>query len=85
MSAWKLSAFTVVLSLLAPAPLTLAAPTKLATHQTAKPTAKQMDWLDLEVASMITWNVQTICSDGKGNKPYSIDDSITDQACQVAR
>lgn len=50
-------------------------PTPLAKHPVAKPTAAQLAWMDLEVASMITWNLQTICTHGSNN--------ATAQPCQV--
>ena len=39
-----------------------ATPTPLAKQPVAKPTTAQLEWMDLEVASMITWNLQTICT-----------------------
>ena len=62
----------------------VAAPVSLATRSAAKPTPQQQQWLDYEVASMITWNIQTICSHGDGGKPYTTNDNVTSTPCQVS-
>ncbi len=57
-----------------------AAPTALAISPVAVPTAAQLDWLDLEVSSMITWNLQTLCSHANNSEGIA----VSKQPCQVA-
>eukprot|EP00041_Stephanoeca_diplocostata_P031425 m.978381 g.978381 ORF g.978381 m.978381 type:complete len:539 (+) comp23956_c1_seq20:62-1678(+) len=52
-------------------------PVALAAQPVAKPTQQQLQWQDLEVSSMLGWNLQTICRpQGQGG--------ITSQRCQAS-
>jgi alpha-L-fucosidase len=42
------------------------------------PTPEQLEWMDLEVGAMITWNLQTTCSPKGGSVP------VTSQQCQAS-
>eukprot|EP00040_Diaphanoeca_grandis_P029076 m.169306 g.169306 ORF g.169306 m.169306 type:complete len:509 (-) comp31560_c7_seq1:37-1563(-) len=51
-------------------------PVALASTPVAKPGANQLKWMDLEVSSMIGWNLQTICAPMKQG-------GVTNQRCQA--
>ena len=54
-----------------------AAPRSLASAPVAKPSPEQLAWQDLEVSSMLGWNLQTIC------RPKS-QGGVTTQRCQAS-
>ena len=54
----------------------VAKPTALTQTPVAVPTAEQLAWMDMEVGSMITWNLQTIC------RPAA-DGNVSSQVCQL--
>ena len=57
-------------------------PEALTTHAVETPSAMQLERHEMEMASMITFNLQTLCS--QKNDPTRPDIMVTDQQCQVA-